>query len=344
MEVHFKQVVPQKRIVEGILWHGNCHHRNFESLVKDCKEQNILFKPLKDHLDEAKKEYSKFNVIWFFSSFEDPMQFPKSKFILFGPHNFVFPEGNLAYDPNKAWIYNMWKTRARFVVPSAWVETSYNETIDAKGSGKIAIPTCVLPFTVPLKELQPRPPELKDPRPNKFFLYIKHRHPSDEKVLTDFLQQRFSNDFKTNCRIFRYGSYQHQDYIQYVRNCNFGVWLGRHESQGFALLDCLSANVPLFIWDAKSMHQEFSNNKFTYEKKKPLQLAATTVPYFDDKSCGVTFYEEKEIQPKFEAFWTSLRNKQWKPREFIEKNFSSKIFFERFDQVLKEIIKEKDSK
>jgi len=48
MEVDFKQVVPQKRIVKGILWHGNCHHRNFESLVKDCKEQNILFKPLKD--------------------------------------------------------------------------------------------------------------------------------------------------------------------------------------------------------------------------------------------------------------------------------------------------------
>ena len=85
----------------------------------------------------------------------------------------------------------------------------------------------------------------------------------------------------------------------------------RHESQGFALEEALSCNVPLLVWNVKSMNQEYASN---YN-----DISATTIPYWDDR-CGEYFYQKDEFEITFLKFIQKLDN--YKPREYIVENLS----------------------
>ena len=55
-------------------------------------------------------------------------------------------------------------------------------------------------------------------------------------------------------------------FFNYLQNSKYGIWLDAHESQGFALQEALSCNVPLLVWNISSMNQEYNstyNNKIT---------------------------------------------------------------------------------
>ena len=57
-------------------------------------------------------------------------------------------------------------------------------------------------------------------------------------------------------RIFKYGSYKEEDYINYLQTCKYGIWIGTHESQGFGLQEVLSCDVPLLVWSVTNMNQQ----------------------------------------------------------------------------------------
>ena len=38
-----------------------------------------------------------------------------------------------------------------------------------------------------------------------------------------------------------------------LKQARFCIWIGRHESQGFAFQECLASNVPILVWDVQSM-------------------------------------------------------------------------------------------
>jgi glycosyltransferase involved in cell wall biosynthesis len=142
---------------------------------------------------------------------------------------------------------------------------------------------------------------------NKCFVYYKQREPLELSFIINFLKNK---DYK----IFKYGEYDENDYIEYLKTCEFGFWLDAHESQGFALEEALSMNVPLLVWNVKFMSQEHGSNYQNYE--------ATTIPYWNEQ-CGEYFYEQNEFEDKYKLFMSKL--KTYEPRQYILNNLSMEV-------------------
>jgi glycosyltransferase involved in cell wall biosynthesis len=131
-----------------------------------------------------------------------------------------------------------------------------------------------------------------------------------------------------NYRIFGYiQRYNEKDYIEYLQKSKFGIWVGAHESQGFALQEALSCNVPLLVWNIKSMNQEYGSN---YN-----DIPATSIPYWDER-CGDVFYNENEMEDTFKRFNSRLYN--YKPREFILENLSMEVCEIKFIETIENIM------
>ena len=68
---------------------------------------------------------------------------------------------------------------------------------------------------------------------------------------------------------------------------DFGIFMSRPETQGFAAQELLSCNLPMFVWDQKVN---------AYEDKK---LSGTTMSYWDDRFLVDTFEEFIDKFPTF---------------------------------------------
>ena len=127
------------------------------------------------------------------------------------------------------------------------------------------------------------------------------------QLILDFFQNK-----NIEIQLFNYSSgYSEEEYLNCLQNSKYGIWIGRHESQGFALEEALSCNVPLFVWNVSSMNQEYGYN---YQ-----DIPATVIPYWDER-CGEFFYEKENLEEKFHLFESKLET--YKPREYILENLS----------------------
>ena len=141
----------------------------------------------------------------------------------------------------------------------------------------------------------------------KVFIYYKARANSELNILTNFLQQK-----NIKYKIFDYRKrYKEEDYIDYLQNAKYGIVLDAHESQGFAIEEALSCDVPLLVWNVSSLTQEQGTN---YP-----DIFATSIPYWDNR-CGEYFYKAKDFENKYSEFIDKIDT--YKPREFILKNLS----------------------
>jgi len=229
-------------------------------------------------------------------------KYPNTKFI-FGPHFSVFPEK-----------YQMDIIRANNIIyihPSEWAAKVWENHHYCNN-----IKVLPLPFGVDTdkfmntKHIQHR---------EKVFVYFKDRNPEELSFLCNFLKNKNLQPV-----IFSYkNKYSEQDYINYLQNSKFGIWLGRHESQGFALEEALSCNVPLLVWNVTSMNQEYGLN---YP-----DIKATTIPYWDER-CGEYFYDFEELDNTFNLFISKLDT--YKPREYVLENLSVEVCQEKFIDLL----------
>ena len=120
------------------------------------------------------------------------------------------------------------------------------------------------------------------------------------------------NDKNIEYELFNYQKkYNETDYLKYLQKAKYGIWLGRHESQGFALEEALSCNVPLLVWNVKSMNQEYGYN---YS-----DIPASCIPYWDER-CGEQFYNQSELNDIFNLFISKLEH--YKPRDYIMENLT----------------------
>jgi len=222
----------------------------------------------------------------------DVSRYPNTKFI-FGPHFSVFPDNrlqvikgkNTKYNQLSEWVVKLWK--------------SYPICNDLN--------IVKIPFGVDINRfIEIHPLEKRD----KVFIYFKHRNPSELQFIKKFLQSKnISYDF------FSYDNhYSEEDYIRCLQNSKYVIWLDAHESQGFALQEALSCNVPLLVWNISSMNQEYGQN---YS-----DIPATTIPYWDER-CGEYFYNADELDKTFETFLSQLES--YKPREYILENLSFEV-------------------
>ena len=278
-----------------------------------CKARNIHLTITKD-IGEFKKEW---DLVFIPTEYIPPSYFPNSKCIMYGPQNFVFADG-------------VWKRGQAFFPPHCFYTLLSDWVIDVQNEfGGLSMTPKSIPFAVDTEVFQPK--EL--PKQYDCFVYFKNRHSSElETVLKELEKKGLSY------KVITYGSYKEEEYIQTLHTSKFGIWLGRHESQGFALEEALSCNVPLLVWDCTSMFQEYSNDSpFYKEYKGRYALKATAIPYWDS-TCGITFTKEEDLSFSLQ---TMLENyKIFHPREYIVKTLSPDACIER---LLKEIDKVKQN-
>ena len=125
-------------------------------------------------------------------------------------------------------------------------------------------------------------------------------------------------------RVFDYvNQYSEQEYLSYLQTCKFGIWIDAHESQGFALEEALSCNVPLLVWNVLSLNQEENSN---YPN-----IPATTIPYWSD-SCGEVFYHFCEFDYVFRIFMSRLHT--YNPRDYIVNHLSIAKCEEKFVELV----------
>jgi hypothetical protein len=259
------------------------HFKNKNALLKYKNDYTI-----KSSLDNV--NLSEFDVVYSPAEQINTDLYPMTKFI-FGPHFSVFPE--------KHSIDVISKQNAVYVQPGDWSRNVWrnnplcnNLRIESLPFG---VETDVFNEVLPLKER------------SKIFVYFKSRHPNELKYI-----QQFLNDKNIKYELFNYQKkYNETDYLKYLQKAKYGIWLGRHESQGFALEEALSCNVPLLVWNVKSMNQEYGYN---YS-----DIPASCIPYWDER-CGEQFYNQSELNDIFNLFISKLEH--YKARDYIMENLT----------------------
>ena len=275
---------------------GTYHHKNKIGLELILKYLNY------DYKFGNINDINSFEIIFMPCHPIDTSVYPNKKFI-FGNQFSVFPDNKLLQ------INNIHKNSV-YVQPSQWVCELW------KLAEKV-LPVKNFPFPVEVNKFKPNN-SIKD----KVFIYFKARKQEELNLLTNYLQK--NNIIYT---IFDYRKrYNEKDYIKCLQESKYGIWLGRHESQGFALQEALSMDIPLLVWDVKSMNQEEGYNY--------ADIFGTVIPYFDER-CGEYFYKANEFESKYNQFINRLDT--YKPREFILENLSVEKCSENLKKILSEL-------
>jgi len=284
-----------------ILFINNFFHHKNEFAFKNYKK--IEFYETTDI--ETVKNIEDYDCVFSPSTPIDVSLYPNTRFI-FGPHFSVFPDSRFAIIKGDNSVYNLL---------SQW---NYNIYTNDELTKDIKFVT--VPFGVDTETFKEKT-RIHDR--TEVFIYYKNRNIEELKAVANFL-----NLMNINYRIFGYiQRYNEKDYIEYLQKSKFGIWVGAHESQGFALQEALSCNVPLLVWNIKSMNQEYGSN---YN-----DIPATSIPYWDER-CGDVFYNENEMEDTFKRFNSRLYN--YKPREFILENLSMEVCEIKFIETIENIM------
>ena len=278
---------------------GDYHHKNKQGLERLLKYKGIEFTYNVTDIESCSLIYSPSNAI-------NTEKYLNKKFI-FGPHFSVFPT-------NKLVEINNVRNNGIYIQPSEWAAEVW---INMGAKNILPIKDFCFPVdTDTFKPLNDR----KDCK--KVFIYFKRRKPEELRLIEDVLKSR-GFEYK----IFDYVKrYEEEEYLKYLQDSKFGIILDAHESQGFAIEEALSCDVPLLVWNVRSMNQEYGYN---YP-----DIPATSIPYWDDR-CGEYFYEGDEVNKRL----TELLNKldEYKPREYVLENLSVEKCANNFIKLVDEI-------
>lgn len=284
-----------------ILIIGYFHHKNKTGLINILEYLKISYKF--GNLSDIEN----YNIIYSPSNPINSSLYPNKKFI-FGPHFSVFPDNKLLQ------INNIHKNSI-YIQPSEWVTTIWiNMNVNKY------LPIKSFPFPIDTIKFSPNTLTTYIKDKTQVFIYHKRRNPEELKCVESFLQSK-----NINYRIFDYVKrYDENDYLSFLQKSKFGIILDAHESQGFALEEALSCNVPLLVWNTKTMNQEYIS---TYSN-----IPCTTIPYWNE-ICGEYFYNNTELEKTFDLFISKLET--YKPREYILENLSVEKCSERFSELIK---------
>ena len=200
--------------------------------------------------------------------------------ILIGPNICTLPIDN---------EFVMSQNYKKIIVPSEWVKDLYNKWIPSE---KII----VWPVGIDTEYFSDKS---KD---DKFFdclIYYKRRSYDELNFVKKLLRE-----FNQNFDIVEYGSYSEIGFLEKLSKSRYVFVLDSCESQGIAIQEIMSSNIPLFVWDME----------FWEDRGHEYKIEATSVPFWDDV-CGI---KEKNKDLIFESFSLYLENiNSFKPREYV---------------------------
>jgi hypothetical protein len=247
-------------------------------------------------------DINNFDIIYSPNNPIDTSKYPLKKFI-FGPHFSIFPDNSLLSinNINKNSIY---------IQPSKWVcQLWINFNVEN------IIPVKVFPFPVEVEKFSP----IQNSQKNEVFIYFKRRKPEELEYVKQFL-----NNKNITYKIFDYvKKYNEEDYLKCLQNAKYGIIIDAHESQGFAIEEALSCNVPLLVWNTSFMSQEYGSN---YPN-----IPCSSIAYWDD-NCGEYFYNKEDFETTYNNFLNKLES--YGPRTYIIENLSPQKCGERFIELI----------
>jgi hypothetical protein len=141
----------------------------------------------------------------------------------FYPYEVDFPEVDVYFVPSE-WVIMFAQSNCRHIVPrcKVWyggVDPDYWS------------PGCAL-----------------NDKSRNVLVYWKTESASFCEAIEDVLRKYGWNPIR-----LRYGYYKHEQLKEILQNCRFAVFISASESQGLALAECWSMNVPTLPWNPKSV-------------------------------------------------------------------------------------------
>jgi glycosyltransferase involved in cell wall biosynthesis len=107
-----------------------------------------------------------------------------------------------------------------------------------------------------------------------------------------------------------YGQYSQREYKRALNNSSFMVWLSQSESQGLALLEAFSMNVPVLAWDSREWKY------YDINLNKNFKYPASSAPYFSPM-CGMKFNSIEDFEEKLNEFVKAVSSGSFSPRKFL---------------------------
>jgi hypothetical protein len=278
----------QKRI-RLVHYPDDCHAKNKESIQRMCAAKGLDYEATNDRARLMREDY---DIAFLPMRWISPDDLPKSIKILYGPHFSVFPEGPLIGP-----LHPEWSKRCAYNVLTDW-----NEVVFREFAPETIIPLVKLPFGI-----NPAIEDVKHyPKTLECLIYTKRRN----AVFLKFVEERLKH-MGLSYKVFSYGSYRNAEYMATLKQVKFVIWIGTHESQGFAFQECLASNVPILLWDVTTMMDEFGSYT-EYKNKK--NLYATTATKWSSM-CGERIIREYEFESALHTIQNNIS--RYSPREFI---------------------------
>jgi len=249
-----------------------------------------------------------YDIVYSSSDVINTSQYPDKKFI-FGPHFSTFPNHqqlqSLQANTHKNCIY---------IQPSEWSAQCWKDM-----GVESFLPIKSFPFAVNTNKFCPKENEKKE----NIMIYFKHRSPQELEQIKIFLAEQNINNY----RIFNCDErYNEADYLGYLQRSAYGFLLDAHESQGFAVEEALACDVPLLVWNVRTMNQEHGSS---YQS-----ILCSSIPYWDSR-CGEVFHQLSELPAAFQNFQTKLTANAYQPRQYILDTLSTEKCAERFMELIK---------
>jgi len=171
-----------------------------------------------------------------------------------------------------------------------------------------------LPFPVDVDRFIPKQ------KTGKPVLYYKNRDPELFKEVLFYFKQDFT--------VFKYGSYNENDYLEAMGQAPYCIWVGCHESQGFAFQEAMSCNTPIYVVDVKSLRDEWGPTMWR-NFLPGRELPATTASSFSD-DCGL-ITDTESWKEDFDKFMSNIKN--YSPRQFVLDNLSPQACAEKWRNI-----------
>jgi hypothetical protein len=235
----------------------------------------------------------------------------------------------LHYDANGYKKHENLEHQTCFIGPQFWPFDNYGKFLieNPQYYNQLIVPSqwvkdlLLLKFGVEENKVSIWPVGIKETNLNKnikydCLIYSKRRSTEEVSKAITFLESK-----NLSYNIISYGNYQESDFELLASQSRFCFLINGSESQGIAVQEMMSSNLPLLVWDINDWNDEGEDYR----------VPATSVPYWDE-TCGEKFYNESEMGETFLNFYDRIGS--YNPREFVEKNLS----YKRSVEILLEIL------